>query len=122
MSKKTINIKFPLELSDKNYFFTLTDNTNDAIISNLNFFITVKEGERLYNSRMGFGIEKYLFEPLDQTTIRNLKEELTGKIKDFFPQIKINKLTTEIDNNSYIISLNVEGQVNGTNFESQINF
>lgn len=122
MTKKTINIKFPLEQSDKNYLFALTDNSNDAVISNLNFFITVREGERLYNKRMGFGIEKYLFEPLDNTTLKNLKNELTSKIKDFFPQIKINRLETEVDNNSYMVSLNLEGSINGSNFESQINF
>lgn len=122
MSKKTINIKFPLEQSNKNYFFALTDNTNDAIISNLNFFITLREGERLYNKRMGFGIDRYLFEPLDDITVKNLKNELTSKIKDFFPQIKINKLETEVDNNSYMVSLNLEGSVNGSSFESQIQF
>lgn len=120
--KKTINIKFPLEQSPKNHFFALTDNTNDAVISNLNFFITVREGERIYNKRMGFGIEKYLFEPLDDITVKNLKNELTSKIKDFFPQIKINKLETVVDNNFYMISLNLEGSINGSDFESQINF
>ncbi len=120
--KKTIGIKFPFERSEENYFFGMSKTTNEKIISNFNFIITVRRYERLYHPNFSFNIDQYLFEPMTEELVQDMTRALKQVTKEYFPDINISFLTPIVDNQQKMISLTINGLVNGEQFENTVNF
>tara|TARA_R110001583_G_scaffold54718_1_gene167094 strand:+ start:127 stop:531 length:405 start_codon:yes stop_codon:yes gene_type:complete len=94
--------------------------TKDAIKNNLiNFFLT-DPGERYLNPTFGGGLRKFVFQQLDSNNTNFLKEDISTKLKTFFPNVNIISLNIFQNNdlNSLIIDLNY--QVNNTNINDTI--
>lgn len=119
---KTIGIKFPFEQSEENYFFGMSKNTNEKILANFKFLITVRRKERLYLPDFSFNIDQYLFEPMNNELVQEMTNALKNITKKYFPDIKINNIRPELNYNQQMISLNINGLVNGQEFEDTINF
>lgn len=119
---KTIGIKFPFEQSEENYFLAMSKTTNEKILSNFKFLITVRRKERLYHPNFSFNIDKYLFEPMDNQLKNEMINELKEITKRYFPDINILSIDTQTNYQQQMISLTINGLVNGETFEETINF
>ena len=67
--------------------FNSTYQTKDAIRANLiNFFLTVT-GERFMNPTFGTGLRNFLFENLNERTIRNIDSSIRNSLEIYFPRV-----------------------------------
>lgn len=71
-----------------------------------NLLLTIK-GERLFNSKIGSGLNKILFEPLDVATATTVQKEISYVIDRYERRVNINEITTSIDydNDGYNVEL-----------------
>jgi len=87
---KAINIKFPLEDDvEKNILFKQNNVSKDALVSNLLLLLLTEEGERFYMSDYGISLKKYIFEPNDEITQKEITEEIKDRVKRFIPELTI---------------------------------
>lgn len=102
---QSINIKFPIiDNNTKNEFLDVTNVSKDAVLSNLLFFLLTEKGQRYYNSDFGSDLIRYIFEPSDDITVNQIKDNLNETIKKYIPNIKIDDIEFEWydDNNNFI--------------------
>jgi len=91
---KSINIKFPLtDDTEKNQYFQMNEVTKDALTSNLLFLLLTQKGERYYNPNFGTNLIQYVFEPKDTLTISEIEREIKITVKEFIPELTINKVS-----------------------------
>lgn len=87
---KAINIKFPIEDDvEKNIYFKQNFVSKDALVSNLLLLLLTEEGERFYMPDYGINLKKYIFEPNDQVTQKEITEEIKDRVKRFIPELTI---------------------------------
>lgn len=87
---KSINIKFPLEDDkEKNNLFALNYVTKNALVSDLKLLLYTKKGQRYYMSNYGTNLEKFIFQPQDDTTEEQILADLRQSVRDYMPQITI---------------------------------
>jgi phage baseplate assembly protein W len=74
-----------------------------------NLLMTVK-GERPFNSNLGSGLNKILFEPLDAATVGSIQREISSLINRFEPRVTITEISTTINNedNGFDVELILE--------------
>jgi len=88
--------------------FTQTYTTSDQIKSNLINFILTAKGERLLNPEFGTTIRQYLFENINNNTLRNLEDSLREELTLNFPSVTITniKFNPQYDTNAINIVIN----------------
>jgi hypothetical protein len=86
---KSININFPFKNSSKGFFLDLTVTDVDAVKSDLMHLILTNKGERLYLPDFGTNLRKYLFQPYDNITTNDIKEEINEAVKKYIPNLRI---------------------------------
>jgi phage baseplate assembly protein W len=130
MSYNIINIS-PLDLSPSRGIgiqlpfngptgLNITYTTKDATRSNiLNFFLTGRK-ERILNPNFGAGIREQLFEQISQGTTHNIKTIIEFGLNDYFPQVKLNKLTVDSLPDNNIIQVYFSYSINNTNISDEI--
>jgi len=90
---KSINIKFPLEDDkEKNNLFALNYVTKNALVSDLKLLLYTKKGQRYYMPDFGTNLEKFLFQPQDNTTEEQIIADLRQAVRDYMPEITIAKV------------------------------
>jgi phage baseplate assembly protein W len=96
-----INIKFPLEDDiEKNILFKQNNLSKDALVSNLMLLLLTEEGERYYMPDYGMNLKKYIFEPKDGITEKDITEEIRERVKRFIPELTITSVkfySSEVD-------------------------
>lgn len=92
---ENINIEFPFKDSSNGEYLKLTKTTMSAIKSDLMHIILTDKGERLYLPNFGTNLKKYIFEPLDEATINNIKIDIQKVVSDYIPNLIINNIQTE---------------------------
>lgn len=98
----------------------ITFTTKDAIRSNiLNFFLTGKR-ERIMNPNFGAGIREQLFEQITQGSTQNIRNIIEFGLNDYFPQIKLNKLTVEASPDTKTIQVYFSYSISSTNIQDEI--
>tara|TARA_Y100001938_G_scaffold136937_1_gene200496 strand:+ start:169 stop:606 length:438 start_codon:yes stop_codon:yes gene_type:complete len=113
-----IGINLPFQKSDGvEGWFLSSKTTVEAVRNNVRLFMQTKAGERLMQPNIGLGLEKYLFEPLDNTTQDLVRKEIEDKISFWMPFINIVRLDVNIDEASthspHTMFINVEFTING---------
>lgn len=98
--------------------FISTYTTKDQIKSNLiNYFLTNK-GERFFNPNFGGDLRAFLFE--QQTEFAQLHDYLTSQMELYFPQITVNDLEVDVDQNTQIVSIFIDYTINNQQDNVQI--
>lgn len=120
--KRTIGIKFPFEQSKKNHFFAMSENSNEAVISNFKFLITTPPKQRIYKPDFSFDLRQFLFEQNDGQTQEALIKKFKEITTKYFPQIKIENVASSYNNRRDALSLDIQCTVNGERFEETIIF
>ncbi len=102
----SLNIRFPIEDDINNKYFSLTSTSKDAVSSNLMLLMLTEKGYRYYMPDYGTYLIKYMFEPNDNITINDVKDDLKSTVEKYLPEIKIIDMTHEkISENEQIINV-----------------
>lgn len=87
---KAINIKFPInDDTISNRFLSLNKRTKESISSNLLLLFLTEKGERYYMPDYGTNLLRYIFEPSDEVTVQEIKDELNEVVTKYIPNISI---------------------------------
>lgn len=120
MAEKFINIKYPFKDSNKGYFIDMNKTDNEAIKSDLMHLILTKKGERLYNPEFGTNLMTYIFEPNDNLTFANIKEEISDTVKRYIPELNLGEVSLErINDNEHVAILTIEYTISDGVFKSK---
>ena len=92
-----INIDFPFRDSDNGFYFKMNKTDKDAIRADLLHLLLTNKGERLYLPEFGSDLKKFIFEPNDEITHEQIKENLTQTIIRFIPNLLINDISFRND-------------------------
>lgn len=96
MSKnKGININFPFKDSLKGFYLDLTVTDEDAIKADLMHLILTQKGTRYYLPNFGTNLLKFIFEPNDNITLGDIKQEIKDVVTRYLPNLRINEIKVE---------------------------
>jgi phage baseplate assembly protein W len=71
--------------------------------------ILTRKGQRLYNPDFGTNILKFIFEPNDDLTFTQIKQEITDVVKRYLPNLQINEISvTESTESEYAAVLRID--------------
>ena len=92
-----INIDFPFRDSSDGSYFKMNKTDKDAIRADLLHLLLTNKGERLYLPEFGSDLKKFIFEPNDEITHEQIKENLNQTIIRFIPNLLINDISFRND-------------------------
>ena len=79
----------------------------EAIAASIGNILQTSHYERLFNPAFGCNLKKYLFEPIDDITTNNIREEIIKSITNFETRVQLLDTVVEpnYDENGYTISI-----------------
>lgn len=105
MADKFINIKFPFEESNRGFFVQLNQSTKEAVKSDLLHLLFTDKGSRYYLPTFGTNLKRYIFEPNDDPTHKDIIAEIQDAVNTFIPGLIINDIEVNIDPNDENIAV-----------------
>ena len=97
-TQRFINIDFPFKNSDEGFYFEMNSTNTDAIRADLLHLLLTNKGERLYLPDFGSDLKKYIFEPNDEITHSEIKDNLNETIAKYIPNLLVNDIKfTNVD-------------------------
>lgn len=112
MANRGINVDYPI-VKGNTGFFKQTFDTLSAVKSKIFILLKTDPGERVFNPTFGLGMRRYLFEPITEYTIDDIKQKIQDKIAQYIPEVYISLLEVNADfdynadRNKIIIKLTV---------------
>ena len=100
-----INIDFPFRDSSDGSYFKMNKTDKDAIRADLLHLLLTNKGERLYLPEFGSDLKKFIFEPNDEITQEEIKDNLNQTITRFIPNLLINDISFRNDTIEELISV-----------------
>jgi phage baseplate assembly protein W len=113
-----INIDFPFRDSKKGFYFELNQTDKDAIRADLLHLLLTNKGERLYLPDFGSDLKKYIFEPNDDITHSDIKDNLNETISKYIPNLIINSIEFRNDEIEELIIVELSYTVTEGTFQS----
>ena len=106
---KPLGITLPVRLGNRGYFETTTD-VVVQIKSNLKNLLMTKRGERLGNPSFGCDIQLFIFNPLTDETISNIRGSIETAVQVWLPFLTIKNVsvTKDEDRNRMAIDVSFE--------------
>ena len=89
----TYGVIFPFRNSQKGYYFSLSEKTDEEIRANLLHLILTKKGSRYFLPDFGTRIYEFIFEPLDGNTFEGIKSDIQEQVEKYIPNLIINDIT-----------------------------
>lgn len=79
----------------------------EAVAASIANLLQTSNYERLFNPKLGCNLKRYLFEPIDDITTSNIREEIERTIKNFEPRVDLLDVLVEPfpDDNYYSVSI-----------------
>lgn len=102
---KSLGINFPFKETSNGGVIGYTQTDSEAIKANLTAFVTLKRGQRVMRSSLYSPIYDYIMEPWDSISEDGLSNDLKEKIKEFFPEIVVNKINFDIDERESLLKI-----------------
>ena len=116
--QRFINIDFPFKDSPEGFYFNLNATDADAVRADLLHLLLTNKGERLYMPDFGSDLKKYIFEPNDDVTHEQIKDNLNATIKRYMPNLIINDITFKKDSIEELIIVELTYTVTDGTFNS----
>jgi phage baseplate assembly protein W len=113
-----INIDFPFRDSDSGFYFNINKTDKDAIRADLLHLLLTNKGERLYLPDFGSDLKKFIFEPNDEITHEQIRDNLNETIVRFIPNLLINDITFRNDSIEELIIVELTYTVTEGTFSS----
>jgi phage baseplate assembly protein W len=102
--------------------FTQNYLTAQAIKNNIiNYFLT-NPGEIPLNPSFGGGLRAFIFEQIAEGTLNGLKENISGKMENIFPEVIVNSLDVFRNDDYNTVTVNMKYSIANSNINDQINF
>ena len=93
------NITFPFKDDNEiNSFIQMNQVSKDSYSSNLLLLLLTQKNERYYEPDYGTNLLKFIFEPNDNLTANQVEDEIKNTVALYIPEIKINSVTFNWDN------------------------
>jgi phage baseplate assembly protein W len=87
------NVRFPInDNNQRNHYFDLNETTKEAITSNLLLLLLTERGERYYYPEYGTNLLKFIFEPNDDITGKDIEIDIKRTVGLFMPNITIDSM------------------------------
>jgi len=108
------NIRFPIKDDTyTNRLFSMTQITKEALSSDLLLLLLTERGERYMDPNYGTNLLKFIFEPNDNLTAKDIEQEIKRTVTLYIPnltinQIQFNRLVDEEGNPTSENQLNVK--------------
>ena len=100
--------------------FTPNYQTKEAIKNNLiNYFLT-NPGERPGNPTFGAGLRAFIFTQIDSQDFDYIKDDIQGKLKDYFPNVIVNEVSVTPARGENTIQINITYNVADTNINDAL--
>lgn len=115
------NIEFPFKDSKKGFYFELNQTDRDAIRADLLHLLLTNKGERLYLPDFGSDLQKYIFEPNDDITHEDIRNNLNETIERYIPNLTINSIEFKNNDIEELIIVELTYTVTDGTFESTDN-
>ena len=117
-NKVYININYPFKDSPKGFFLDLTETDNKAIKADLLHLLLTRKGQRLYNPEFGTRLLEYIYEPYDELTFSDIRNEIDNAVNIYLPQVRLNDLVVEPSPlNEYAVLLTIDYTITDDIFE-----
>jgi len=97
MAERFLNIRYPFEDSSKGYMLEMNQLTKDAVKSDLLHLLLTDKGKRFYMPDFGTDLKRFIFNPNDNITHRDIMAEIQDVVNKFIPGLKITNIQTKID-------------------------
>lgn len=80
---------------------------DEAIAASIANLLQTANYERLFNPALGSNLKRYLFEPIDDITTNNIREEITRTIQNYETRVQLLDVLVEPfpDENAYSVSI-----------------
>jgi phage baseplate assembly protein W len=88
----SIGIQFPIDRTIDGGVFETTKTTERAIRTNLIFLLTTKRGHRVMRANLFSPLYDFIMENFDEISSDLMKEQLIEKIKEYIPQITVERI------------------------------
>jgi len=88
-----INIDFPFRDAGNGFYFKLNKSDKGTIRADLLHLLLTNKGERLYLPDFGSDLKKFIFEPNDEITHADIRNNLNDTIKLYIPNLIINDIS-----------------------------
>ena len=120
MASRYITINYPFKDSNKGFFLDLNSDDNSAIKADLMHLILTRKGQRLYNPDFGTNLLNYIFEPNDNITLSQIKDEITTVVKKYLPKLQINNISVQDStDNDYVAVVRLDYTITDEVFSTQ---
>lgn len=83
--------KYPIKPTGNNGYFSKSSGL-ELVKNMISSFIRTNRGERFMITDYGANLQKFLMEPLDQTTFTLIKDEVETSVRKYLGFLKLNKL------------------------------
>jgi hypothetical protein len=85
----------------------LKKTNEEAIAASISNLLQTSNYERLFNPDLGCNLKRYLFEPVDDITTNNIREEIVRTIVNFEPRVDLLDVQVEPfpDENLYNVAI-----------------
>jgi len=113
-----INIDFPFKDSPKGFYLNLNQTDRDAIRADLLHLLLTNKGDRLYMPDFGSDLKKFIFEPNDEITHEQIRDNLNETIKKFIPNLTINDISFKNNDIEELIIVELTYTVTEGTFQS----
>jgi phage baseplate assembly protein W len=88
-----LNAKFPFQDDvTNNYLFEMSKTTKDALRSNLLLLLLTEKGERYYMPDYGTDLNRFIFDPKDDSTLKRIENEIKITVSKYIPQLTIRRV------------------------------
>jgi|TARA_R110000772_G_scaffold106410_3_gene208344 hypothetical protein len=117
--RPSVAIGFNLPMNEGGVF-TPNYQTKEAIKNNLiNYFLT-NPGERPGNPTFGAGLRAFIFTQIDSQDFDYIKDDIQGKLKDYFPNVIVNEVSVTPARGENTIQINITYNVADTNMNDAL--
>lgn len=102
-----LGIEFPFQEDIKGKYLKLTKREKDRVKSNLTNLITTMKGERMYRPNFGTNLSKYIFEPMDEQTYSDIRQEIVGTVAKYMKEVDIIKVEIKATPDALLIGIKI---------------
>lgn len=122
----SFGIKYPIDDNQVGKLIGVTKTNADRIASNIALLIATPKGTRAFNREYGFDMQKFLFEKMDDNTLKSIRISIQETIAKYFKSVSINKIDVIVNDDAMFYQFLIELKIADVGFtetrQIQINF
>lgn len=118
IDRKAIGVNIPFNapaVFESNYL------TRNAIKNNLTNFFSTNQGERVFNPYFGSGLNKLVFENIDNITTEFIAKFIKDEINQYFPFVGLSKIDVLPNEDTNTITITIKYQAQNFGIQDEIN-